>query len=262
MKINTVKKVLPVLIISAVFMSGCQLTGKNPVDPYEPLNRKVYSFNQSFDKILLKPVAKVYTFVFPAFVRQGVTNFFNNFHSPSVVANDLLQGNIQQASKNTVRFLINSTAGVAGIFDVAKNMDLEYRPNDLGVTFGKWGDTNSPYVVMPFLGPSTIRDSFGRTFDNYAFSFYPHIPEGGVRWGIRALLIINTRANLFEAEKLLTSVALDPYALMRDAYLQNRKHLIFRGTDQEASDEDDPYVEARASDAPSVQSETTTQAGS
>jgi len=215
----------PLLGFCMLFLSGCVTVGPNLDDPYEKINRKIYSFNSVFDKYILKPPAKLYAFAVPAPVRAGVNNVYNNINMFPTVANDLLQAEFQQAILDTWRFIINSSMGIAGIFDVASLCQLPLHENDLGITFAKWGDKHSPYIIIPFLGPSTIRDGFGLMFDYTFFTPYPYIHEDYIIESVLALRYIDLRSRMFDTDKLI-SQAPDPYAFMREAYLQHRNFLI------------------------------------
>lgn len=210
---------------TALILSGCMHKGANPVDPYEPMNRKIYKFNMAFDSALLKPTAKVYKAVLFPQVRAGINNVYNNIYLLPTTANDLLQGDWRHAIKDSWRFLINSTLGVGGIFDVAdKSFSLPPHFNDFGLTFAKWGIKNSSYIMLPLLGPSTIRDGIALPFD-YLLTPYPYLPNSATLWGIAALRYVDLRSQLLETDPILDQ-ALDKYAFMRDAYLQHRNYLI------------------------------------
>ena len=216
----------PLLALSALFLSGCVAVGPNSDDPYEKINRKIYSFNSVFDTYILKPPAKLYTFALPAPVRAGVNNVYNNINMLPTVANDLLQADFQQAIQDAWRFIINSSMGIAGIFDVASLCQLPLHENDLGITFAKWGDKKSPYIIIPFLGPSTIRDGFGLMFDYTFFTPYPYIHKDFIIESVLILRYIDLRSRMFDTDKLI-SQAPDPYSFMREAYLQHRHYLIY-----------------------------------
>ena len=198
---------------------------KNPEDPYESVNRKIYAFNDALDRAILKPIAKVYQAIIPAPARTATTHFFDNLNLLPTVANDLLQGSITHAMTDTWRFIINSTLGLAGTLDPATSFGIEKHMNDLGITLARWGDHNSPYIVIPLLGPSTVRDGVGMVFDYTIFSIYPYIEPTSVLYGVLALNAVDTRANFLETDKLIEE-ALDPYAFVRDAYLQHRHYVI------------------------------------
>nr|MCH9717891.1 VacJ family lipoprotein [Gammaproteobacteria bacterium] len=167
----TLKKLL--LAIALCCLTGCITRGPNPADPYEAINRKIYDFNMKFDKHIVQPPTKLYVKAIPSPVRAGINNIYNNINMLPTFANDVLQADFQQAILDFWRFVINSSMGIGGIFDVASQCKLPQHENDLGITFAKWGDTNSPYVMIPFLGPSTIRDGMGLLFDYTFFTPYP-----------------------------------------------------------------------------------------
>ncbi len=218
-------------MVGALLLSGCAHKDANPIDPFEPFNRKVHRFNMAIDSVILKPPAKIYVAVVPGRVRKSVNNFYNNLDLIPSVANDLLQAEGKWAIKDTWRFFINSTLGVGGLFDVASTFGLPPHSNDLGLTFAKWGDKNSPYLVIPFLGPSTIRDGAGWLFQFALYSPYVYINDDAVVYGLLGLRYIDLRSQLFDAERLMDQ-AIDPYAFVRDAYLQHRNYLI-AGTEED-----------------------------
>jgi len=217
--------VMTVSMAGSLMITGCVHKGTNPQDPYEPFNRKVHKFNMAFDATFLKPPAKLYKAVLPAPVRKGVNNFYNNLDMIPTVANDLLQAEGKWAIKDSWRFLINSTLGIGGILDVASKFSLPPHSNDLGLTLAKWGDTNSPYLVIPFLGPSTIRDGAGWLFQFALYSPYVYINDDAVIWGLLVLRYVDLRAQFLDSERLMDE-ALDKYTFIRDAYLQHRNYLI------------------------------------
>lgn len=213
-------------LISTLMLPACIHKGTNPADPYEPINREIHKFNMAFDATFLKPPAKLYKAVLPAPIRSGINNAYNNVAMIPTVANDLLQAEWRYAIKDTWRFGINSTFGIAGIFDVADpHFGLPPHYNDMGLTFAKWGDKKSPYIVIPLLGPSTIRDGMGMIFDYTVLSPYVYINNDAVIWGLAALRYVDLRSQMFETERLMDQ-ALDKYAFLRDAYLQHRNFRI------------------------------------
>jgi len=216
-------------VAGTLMLTACA-TGTNPADPYEPFNRKVHNFNIAFDATMIKPPARLYAAVVPAFIRKGVNNAFNNFDMIPSVANDLLQGEGRWAMRDTWRFAINSTLGVAGLFDVAQKFGLPPHYNDLGLTFAKWGDNNSPYIVIPFIGPSTIRDGSGMLFQFALWSPYVYIKNDALAFGLLGLRYLDLRSQFFDSERVVDE-ALDKYSFLRDAYLQHRTYLI-AGTDE------------------------------
>lgn len=216
---------LSISLAGSLALAGCASKGTNPADPYESFNRRVYKFNTAFDNVFLKPPAKVYRKVLPGFVRKGVNNFYNNLDLIPTVGNDILQAQGKWAIRDTWRFVINSTLGIGGVLDVAQTFGLQPHSNDLGLTLAKWGDKNSPYLVLPFLGPSTIRDGAGWLFQFALYSPYVYINDDAVVYSLLALRYVDLRAQLLDTERLMDE-ALDKYSFMRDAYLQHRNYLI------------------------------------
>lgn len=195
-------------------------------DPWEGLNRKVHEFNDVADRWVLKPVAEGYVKVTPNPVEQGVSNFFGNLLEVRNIFNDVLQWKWKQAGNDTGRFLINSTLGVAGVFDVARHMELKKSEGeDFGQTLAVWGVGSGPYLVLPFLGPSTIRDTAGLPAD-WVVHPIDQIDHVATRNSVRALDFLNTRAELLEAEEFISG---DRYVFLREAYLQRREYLINDG---------------------------------
>lgn len=217
--------------LAVVAFTGCaslpENTERSEQDPWERYNRAMYQFNDAVDRAVLKPVAKGYRAITPDPVEQGVSNFFSNLSYPLVIVNQLLQGDFLDALSDTGRFLVNSTIGVGGIFDPATHFGLEANNEDFGQTLGRWGVPSGPFVVLPFLGPSTVRDTGALAAD---FQYDPMVqlfdePE---RYYVWALGIVNMRAELLDLDAQLQS-AYDPYAFIRDAYLQRREYLVHDG---------------------------------
>lgn len=208
-------------------LTGCfSKKGTNPRDPFESYNRKVYAFNQAVNEFVWNPAATFYRRFTPWPLYKGINNAFNNLYLMPTVANDLLQFELAHAFQDTGRFIINSSIGIFGLFDVAKHMGIKPHYNDMGLTFRKWGDKNSPYMEVPIFGPSTMAWSYGLTFDYALFTIYPHIKPISVRRATLGLLYLQTRANLLETEQFVDKAALDPYAFQRDAFLQYRDSLF------------------------------------
>ena len=218
-------------------LEGCAtVKTPDPKDPWESWNRSVQSFNDGVDDYLMKPVAKGYQWVTPAFVDRGVTNFFSNIDDIGVSANDLLQGKFLQSGLDGARFLVNTTAGVAGLVDVGGMIGLPKHDEDFDQTLGVWGVPAGPYLVLPFFGPSSPRGVLGLAGDaamnpfTYAgFYLNPNWLGAAVSIGPGALKIIDARADLLGMEKVATEAALDRYQFFRDAYLSNRNYLIKDG---------------------------------
>lgn len=231
------------LVASSALLQGCA-TRQNP-DPLESMNRKVFSFNETLDNNVLKPVATGYKAVTPQPVRTAISNFGGNIKDIWSAINLFLQGHPGEGATQLMRVSVNTTFGLAGFIDIATPMRLERQNEDFGQTLGVWGVKPGAYIVWPFLGPSTLRDSVGLPGDMYfsASRVFGNDPE--VYW-VSALTLVNARANLLDVTNLLGDVALDRYAFVRDAYLQRRQNLIYNGEPPEYID-DDGYEEAPSS---------------
>jgi phospholipid-binding lipoprotein MlaA len=199
------------------------------LDPWESWNRKVFSFNEGLDERVLKPVATGYARVVPQFVRRGVDNFFSNAADAWSAVNNVLQAKFEPAFQDVVRFTTNTFLGFGGVLDIASEFGLEHHYEDLGQTFGRWGFGAGAYVVWPLLGPSSVRDSIALPADRWLTSPAAVVNDGRWAGGITALQIINTRANLLGAGRVIDDIALDKYTFVRDAYLQRRRSLVFDG---------------------------------
>jgi phospholipid-binding lipoprotein MlaA len=199
-------------------------------DPWERMNRATYRFNDKFDHAIAQPVARGYRKVTPQFVQTGVHNFFDNLDYPIVMLNDLLQGQLKPFASDTGRLLLNTTLGIGGLFDPATAAGLDKNDRDFGQTLGKWGVKKGPYVVLPFLGPSDARDTFGRAVDAYST---PRAYIFNTYWdyGLWLLEKIDDRARLLDATGIVES-AYDPYAFVRNAYLQHRDFKVSGGRSQ------------------------------
>ena len=215
-----------------IFLSGCVHNENNPIDPFENINRRTYKFNTAFDATMLKPPTKLYKAILPNFVRSGINNAFNNLLMIPTIVNDLLQAEGEYAIKDTWRFLINSTVGIAGIVDVAaSNFKLPPHSNDFGLTFAKWGNKQSPYIILPLLGPSTLRDGIGMVFESL-LTPYPYFLDDLTTYAILGVRTIDLRAQALTAEHLLAQ-SFDEYTFVRDAYLQYRNAQV-NGNQQES----------------------------
>lgn len=207
--------------------------GKNP-DPWEKFNRGVYRFNDVADRYALKPVAKGYRAVTPELVRTGITNFFINLRSPLVVMNDLLQGKFKQAGGDTLRFVVNSTVGVVGVVDVAARINLPVHDEDFGQTLGVWGVPSGPYLMLPFMGPSSLRDGVGVGVDAAANPRRRRI-DRDVDWILFGVDVVNSRASLLDLEDIIQG---DRYLFIRDLYLQRREYAV-----KDGQISDDPFLD-------------------
>ena len=224
-----------------IINTGCA-TLDGPADPNDPLesyNRAMYQFNDTFDTYLVKPVAQGYDAITPAPVQKGISNFFSNLDDVLVIVNDLFQLKFKQAASDTGRFLINSTLGLFGLIDWASDMGLEKHNEDFGQTLGHWGVPSGPYFIIPFIGPSTIRDTTGFAVDESYFDpIYKEVENGypvssrdneSAVWSMTVIKAVDIRANLLKGEKILDEAALDPYVYLRELYLQRRKNLVYDG---------------------------------
>ncbi|WP_374089736.1 VacJ family lipoprotein [Methylomicrobium lacus] len=243
---------------AALVLTGCASTGEkaaaaqaNPADPYEDINRKIFAFNDKVDNYVAEPVANAYKWATPEFMQTGVANFFTNLKNINVVLNDLMQAKFQQGAADTGRFLINTTAGVGGLFDVAKHAGLEQNDEDFEQTLAVWGVPQGSYLVLPFLGPSTARGIPGSVFDTAA---NPATYLGGIGVPVSVVSMVNARANADGALKFIDEAALDPYVFTRESFLQWRQNLATDGKAEAKSDLADLEVdllddETRSGDA-------------
>lgn len=230
-------RLAPPFVIVAL-LCGCA-TGPqaNPKDPLEPFNRSMYAFNEKADEIVLQPVARGYQAITPGFIRAGVSNFFSNLGEPLNAVNNLLQGKAGAAVSDVGRFAMNSVLGIFGLWDVATPAGLDRSNEDFGQTLGRWGARPGPYLVLPLLGPSSVRDAVGRIGDS-PFGLTRYVDPADLRTGLYVLDIVNTRANLLGASNVLEAAALDRYGFVRDAYLQRRRSLVYDGKPPKDLDED------------------------
>jgi len=215
------------LIVASILISGCA-TGPNSHDPLEPMNRKIYKFNETLDQIIVRPAAKAYTSFVPSLVRTGVRNVFTNLGVINTTFNDLLQLKIRNVPVGIARFTSNLILGVGGMFDVATEMGIPYYQEDFGQTLGYWGFDSGPYIVLPLLGPSSVRDSLSKPVDFY-LDPASHVSDDPTRWGITGLRIVDTRSKYLNSESMLSNSALDQYSFVRDSWLQRREHQIRDG---------------------------------
>jgi phospholipid-binding lipoprotein MlaA len=234
-------KSVAMAVAAASLLAGCATSG-NPKDPIEGFNRVMFAFNEGLDTAILKPVATGYDTVLPSPVKTGVTNFFGNIEDVFIGVNNLFQGKIPAAASDFGRFLINSTVGILGLIDWASDAGLEKHDEDFGQTFGRWGVGNGAYVVIPVFGPRTARDTVGLVLDSAVDPVGDHKPRG-TRNAALVLRLVNKRANLLPADKVVEEAALDKYSYMRDAYLQRRRNLIHDGNPPREVEADAEQVE-------------------
>jgi len=216
-------------MLTFMLLGGCATTGGDQRDPIEGLNRAIYNFNEGFDRMIFKPVAKGYQKVVPGPVDKGVSNFFGNLEDVVTTVNDLLQFKIRQGGSDAARVLLNSTIGLLGLFDVASNMGFEKHDEDFGQTLGHWGVGAGPYLVLPILGPHTLRHTAGRIVDANVFDpiyYVDHIPTRNTMLGVKA---VDQRADLLGASSVLEEAALDRYNFIKESYFQQRENKIGNG---------------------------------
>ncbi len=242
------------MLLLAVTLAGCATTGADPADPLEPINRAIFSFNDGIDSAVLKPVAQGYRAVTPAIVRTGVSNFFSNLDDVWISANNVLQGKFEQGMGDFLRFAFNSTLGLFGAIDIASDMGLEKHNEDFGQTLGKWGLGSGPYLVLPFLGPSTVRDGISLLLIDAKGDpvlNLDHVPSRNTAYTARA---VSNREQALDATNAIEKAALDKYSYMRAAWLQRRRNLVYDGNPppepDEIDDPDEPKNEAPAEGRP------------
>jgi phospholipid-binding lipoprotein MlaA len=219
-------RALALTLAATAVLSGC--AGPNPRDPYEGVNRAVFKFNDTIDEAALKPVASAYKSVLPTFVQTGVNNFFGNLADVWTAANGFMQGKGEQGMNDVMRVALNSTFGILGVLDIASEAGLRKHNEDFGQTLGYWGVQSGPYVVLPLLGPSTLRDTAALPLDFKAdiWQYKDPVHVRNIGTGIR---LIDKRANLLDATDLLEEAALDRYEFVRDGYLQARESKVHDG---------------------------------
>jgi phospholipid-binding lipoprotein MlaA len=244
------RRLLPCLLLLA-WLAGCATTGQpaNPRDPYENFNRSVYRFNDTVDRYALKPAAQVYQRFVPEPVQLIVTSFFGNLDDLYTGANNLLQAKPKAALIDVSRFVLNSTLGFFGFADVASGIGMPKHYEDFGQTLGYWGVPSGPYLVIPLLGPSTVRDAPARGVDIYFTPLDLIDTTARERNVARGLRLVDARASLLEAEKVIDGAALDRYSLIRDGWLQRRRNAVYDGEPPDEPDmEDDSGYSAEPAD--------------
>jgi phospholipid-binding lipoprotein MlaA len=245
---------LSLLSVCLLLLYGCATlppgVKRDPRDPWERMNRGTYKFNDTLDRAILKPVAKGYSHL-PQPVQTGVHNFFDNLEYPVVIVNDLLQGQVRSFFSDIGRLLFNTTVGLGGLFDPASTAGLEKHDRDFGQTLGKWGVPKGPYLVVPLLGPYDIRDAFGTaTVDAYANPrFYTNFWTNVSLWAVRE---VDRRARLLPLDATIQS-AYDPYAFIRNAYLQNRDFKVHGDQPENEEEQERKLMEQAAQEDEATQ---------
>lgn len=233
---------LTVVLLGAILLQGCATSSgvaADPRDPWEGMNRKVYAFNEKLDEAVLKPVAQAWVDVVPSFVRTGVRNFMGNLGDVWTTVNAVLQLKGQVAVESAARVVVNSTLGLYGVLDLATPGGIEKRKEDMGQTLGHWGVKPGPYLVLPVLGPATLRDAVALPVDWQA-SPGQYFQDASTRTGVALLNVTETRAGLLKATDAVKQASLDPYSFVRDGWLQKREYDVYDGNPPADFDYSDP----------------------
>lgn len=243
------------LFAAATLLAGCAATvppgaGSNPVDPFETFNRHVNAFNDKFDDAVAKPAARGYNAVLPKVLRDCLTNIFENLAEVGNLFNATLQAKPAEAARDAGRLLINSTVGVGGCFDVARSAGLERKRENFGVTLGTWGVAQGPYLVLPLLGPSTVRQAAGLIPDYYLTDPVGYLRPAKDVYYVGAFRLLGERAEILDASSLIDTAALDRYTFVRDAYLQRLRGRVYDGNAPPAPEQEDPDAPDPAAPAP------------
>ena len=249
------------ILLAGLMLTGCATlpSGKpDPRDPFERFNRSAFAFNDALDRAVAKPVAKAYKKVTPRIVRTGVSNALSNLGTVSTIINDVLQGKMRQAGQDSGRFLLNSTLGLGGLFDPASAAGLANNDEDFGQTLGKWGVKPGPYLMLPILGPTNVRDGLARIPDQYTYPVN-YLEDDSTRYIIRAVDFLDLRAGLFDLDAQFER-SYDRYAFVRNAWMQRREFLVKDGNvDDQSAEleegmEEDPAAEAAPESSPAPES--------
>ena len=230
--------------VCVLCLAGCATVPpgpRNPRDPWERMNRTTYKFNDGLDRAIVKPLAKGYLKVLPQWSRTGIENFITNLTYPVVMVNDLLQWQVKAFFSDTGRLVMNTTLGFFGFFDPATTAGLDRNNRDFGQTLGVWGVKSGPYVVLPILGPSSVRDATGRGVDVF-FNPRHYLRNNWASYGLWALEGLDTRASLLYLDQTIQN-AYDPYAFVRNAYLQNRDFMIHGGRSTQEEEQEQKLLE-------------------
>ena len=232
--VNALRTALLILLLA---LQGCAtVTQPNPRDPLESFNRTIFGFNDVVDKAVIKPVATGYRAVTPNWLRKGVGNFFNNLEDVWSAVNNGLQGRGQEFSDSVGRVMLNSTIGLLGVIDIASDLNIERHTADFGLTLGRWGVAPGPYVVLPFLGPRTLREVAGLPVDTRGMPVY-NIGDQETRTLLPIVDVIDLRAKYLNAGDVLEGAALDAYSFRRDAYFQRQRNIQYDGNPPEEDSE-------------------------
>lgn len=243
---------LPLALMLVLPGGGCASNPNrvtDPRDPLEPFNRAVFRFNTDFDNAFVKPAAKAYRAVTPDVVDRGITNFFGNLEDVTSFANNILQFKLSRAGSDLGRIFINSTVGVLGFVDVATNVGLQSYKEDFDQTLGYWGLEPGAFLMLPILGPSSIRGTLGWAGDIVTDPLFS-LDTGDVYWGLVTLRLVDFRADRLAAGEILEEASLDPYVFLRDAYLQRRQNLVYDGNPPESEEQEGLWDDVSFEDTP------------
>ncbi|MFC7515739.1 VacJ family lipoprotein [Herbaspirillum sp. GCM10030257] len=244
------------VLATAVLLAGCASTN-NPQDPFEPFNRAMFTFNDTIDQAAVKPAAELYSNVLPEFVQIGINNFFGNLGDVWTGVNNFLQGKVEDGFSDVMRVAVNTTMGFGGLLDIGSEAGLTKHNEDFGQTLGKWGVASGPYVVLPILGSSTLRDTVVRPLDTWGYPWHYKRPVHVRNIG-SVTYAIDQRAAVLDASNLVEEAALDRYVFVRDAYMQRRQSKVYDGEVPESKYENDvgPTVEDTATTRSIVNTDT------
>ena len=222
-------KIITILLLS-ISLYGCATTNSlDERDPLEGFNRGVYSFNQTMDDLIFDPIGDLYRAITPDFIESGVTNFFNNLNDLSVIANEILQFKFGRASSDAARFVINSTVGLLGFFDVSSEMGLSKHNEDFGQTLAQWGFESGPYIVVPFFGPASLRDLSSFVVDKGVLNPMFYIEDDMIKSGLLTLNYVDFKSRLSSTKELVGTASLDEYEFIKNAYFEKRAYEINDG---------------------------------
>jgi len=235
-----------ILLIITLFFTTTVIA-EDAYDPLEPINRPIFKFNESFDKLFSEPVAKGYKKVTPPYIHKGIDNFYKNLNYPATFVSSILQLKIGQALEQTSRFLINSTLGIGGLFDVANEFGIEYHYEDLGLALANSGVPAGPYIMLPLMGPTNVRDFIGRVGDTFLDPVYWIVESSdisddskfNINLGVNILRFIHLRSTLIEAIESGREASLDYYSFMQSSYYKYRDNLLLDGKVDSFKDEED-----------------------
>lgn len=237
-EMNRFKQLLTIVVVLCGITPTVMASDVNDIDPYEDLNRVTHRFNETLDDYVARPVATFYQASMPDPLEKGVVNIFRNLNEITNVINDILQGKFAQAANDSGRFVINTTIGVGGLFDVAQRVGLpRSEGEDFAQTLGVWGLPDGPYLMLPFVGPSTLREAPSKLIDNFT-NPYAHLDDESARHAVRAVSLVSTRAELLGLDDVISG---DSYLFVRDVYLQRREYLTNDGVVEDDFGDLDDY---------------------